>query len=414
MRNLIASLLSRLDPRAPTTPSDTRGQSSSRAGADEHTDEGSLTNNRWAKIFARTIPEFIDVSTSRLVQGDSGAIELLRSGANKWNQWRENNWTKDSRAEWPNLYRGNFEGLDLSHVNLWGSNLEFANFAGANLSNANLEDAILKSANLKRANLQFANLSNANLMYADLSEADLRDSLLPFANICSANLEGANISGSLIFGISAWDVNLDDTNQQDLLVTRYGEPIVTTDNIGLGQLMYLLLKNTNLRDILDELTSKTVLILGRFTPDRKEILDAIREELRRRDYLPIMFDFEGPASRDITETISTLAHMARFVIADITDARSIPQELLSIVPNLPSVPVQPLLLRSQSEYGMFEHFRRFPWVLDAYHYDNKEQLLQSIDTHVITPPERRLLDQSISTRKRSEYSDATERDPTRA
>jgi len=66
-----------------------------------------------------------------------------------------------------------------------------------------------------------------------------------------------------------------------------------------------------------------VLILGRFTDERKAVLDALREELRKRDYLPILFDFDVPARRDITETMSLLARMARFVVADITDAKSI-------------------------------------------------------------------------------------------
>jgi hypothetical protein len=105
---------------------------------------------------------------------------------------------------------------------------------------------------------------------------------------------------------------------------------------------------------------KVVLIIGRFTAEQKSILDAIREERRRRNYLPVLFDFEKPASRDLTETISTLAHMARFIIADITDAKSIPQELERIVPAQPSVPIQPLLQASAHEYGMFERFARYP------------------------------------------------------
>jgi hypothetical protein len=54
---------------------------------------------------------------------------------------------------------------------------------------------------------------------------------------------------------------------------------------------------------------------------------------------------------------------------------------------LPSVPVQPLLLASQQEYGMFEHFRHYPWVLEPFLYAGQEQLLVSLDSNVIGPAE---------------------------
>ena len=123
--------------------------------------------------------------------------------------------------------------------------------------------------------------------------------------------------------------------------------------------------------MIDTITSKAVLILGRFTDERKAVLDALREELRKRNYLPIMFDFNVPATRNITETISLLARMARFVVADITDAKSIPMELVEIVPHLPSVPVQPLLLEGSAEYDMFEHLKPYPWVLETYVYPSR-------------------------------------------
>ena len=44
------------------------------------------------------------------------------------------------------------------------------------------------------------------------------------------------------------------------------------------------------------------------------------------------------------------------------------QELRGNVPELPSVPVQPLILAAQEEPGMFDFFRRFPWVLEPYRY----------------------------------------------
>jgi hypothetical protein len=191
----------------------------------------------------------------------------------------------------------------------------------------------------------------------------------------------------MVYGIAAWDVNLTGTQQLDLCITPADEPTITVDSLEVAQFIYLLLHNDKIRMVIDTITSKTVLILGRFTPERKVVLDAILDELRRRNYLPIVFDFEKPASRDLTETISTLAHMARFIIADLTDAKSIPQELQRIIPNLPSVPVQPVLQASTKEYSMFEHFTRYPWVLETYWYESLEGVIASLTEKVIAPAE---------------------------
>jgi hypothetical protein len=122
---------------------------------------------------------------------------------------------------------------------------------------------------------------------------------------------------------SVWKVTCSPgTRQHNLIVTPENEPTITVDNLEVAQFVYLLLNNSRMRSAIDTITSKVVLILGRFSPERKTILDAIRDELRKRDYLPVLFDFEKPTNRDITETVSTLAHMARFVIADITDAKT--------------------------------------------------------------------------------------------
>jgi hypothetical protein len=41
-------------------------------------------------------------------------------------------------------------------------------------------------------------------------------------------------------------------------------------------------------------TSKAVLILWHFVDECKAVLDALREELRKRDYFPILFDTRRP------------------------------------------------------------------------------------------------------------------------
>ena len=272
-------------------------------------------------------------------------------------------------------------GLDLSGKNLSGKNLSGADLSEADLSEANLSEADLSGANLSRAGLSWANLSRADLSEVDLSGADLRCSTL-----VQTNLERTTLEGCRIYGISAWSLNLEGTKQQNLNVSDYGEPAISVDNLEVAQFIYLLLNNERIRQVIDTIASKVVLILGRFTSERKAVLEALRESLRQHDYLPVLFDFAKPTSRDLTETISTLAHMARFIIADITDAKSIAQELQAIVPNL-SVPVQPLLLASEYEYGMFESFKKYPWVLEVYRYDNPDEVLTSLESKIISPSE---------------------------
>ena len=161
----------------------------------------------------------------------------------------------------------------------------------------------------------------------------------------------------------------------------------------MAQFVYVLLNNPNIRTVIDTVTSKLVLILGRFSPERKVVLDALRGCLRSLNYLPVVFDFDKPASRDLTETVSSLAHLSRFVIADITDAKSIPQELMAIVPSLPSVPVQPILLKHQLEYAMFSRFRRFPWVLPVFIYEDNDHLMSAVEAQVINPLEAKVQEQ---------------------
>ena len=200
---------------------------------------------------------------------------------------------------------------------------------------------------------------------------------------------GADLSNCHIYGISAWGLKLERSKQQNLVITPQEEPEIAVDNIEVAQFIYLMLHNQKIREAIDTITSKMVLILGRFTDERKAVLDALRKELRTHNYLPVLFDFTVPATRDITETISLLARMARFIIADLTDPSSIPKELEAIVPEL-AVPIQPLLEGGSRPYAMFKDYWKYDWVLPVYRYEGLEPLLATLAEKVITPAEEKV------------------------
>jgi hypothetical protein len=344
-------------------------------------------------------------------------VAILNKGVKAWNAWRKKNPTVKPDLRRMDLSRRDLRGADLSgadlehaHLeetklgyryvpramvrgvlsampaNLAGVDLPHADLRSADLTNVDLSGSVLVNAFMHKARLQKSILEDTDLTEAVLSDAALDGANLSRAKLIGVNLSGATLNGARIYGIAAWGLTLEGVKQQNLVITHKDEPAITVDNIEVGQFIYVMLNNQKIRDVIDTITSKTVLILGRFTDERKAVLDALREELRKRNYVPILFDFNVPATRDITETVSLLARMARFIIADLTDPSSIPKELEAIIPGL-AVPVQPLLEGASQPYAMFRDYWKYEWVLPVYRYEGLQPLLAALAEKVIAPAE---------------------------
>ena len=302
-----------------------------------------------------------------------------------------------------NLSEANLSAAVLAQADLNGADLSGANVSGANVSKTNLVEAHLRSTNLHGANLiqadlfkadlreadlSGADLSGANLMRADLSGANVSGADLRGAVLVEANLTGADLTGCLVYGVSAWNVTLTkNTKQQDLVITDRGEPDITVDNIEVAQFVYLLLHNKKIRDVIDTIGKKGVLLLGRFTDGRIVVLERLREELRQRGYLPIVFNFDKPETKDFTETVRLLAGLSKFVIADITNPKSAPLELQATVPEI-MVPFQPIIQQGEEPFAMLADLqRKHDWVFKTIRYSSLDRLIQTMNDEIIRPAE---------------------------
>jgi hypothetical protein len=161
-----------------------------------------------------------------------------------------------------------------------------------------------------RAYLSDANLTGANLVGADLSGAHLYGTTL-----VNTDLTDADLTGCRIYGVSAWRLTLKRTKQQNLVITDGEEPEITVDNIEVAQFVYLLLHNEKIRDVIETIGKKGVLLLGRFTEGRMEVLERLRDKLRDLGFVPMVFNFDKPEIKDFTETVRLLAGLSRFVMS---------------------------------------------------------------------------------------------------
>jgi hypothetical protein len=206
-----------------------------------------------------------------------------------------------------------------------------------------------------------------------------------------ANLADATLTRCRVYGVSAWDVKQSEgTKQQDLIVTPLGKPEITVDNIEVAQFVYLLLHNEKIRSVIDTVGKKGVLLLGRFTEGWIAVLERLRDELRKRGYLPIVFNFDNPATKDFTETIRLLAGLSKFVIADVTNPKSAPLELQATVPEI-MVPFQPIIEEGQEPFAMLADLwkKHRDWVFEPVYYSSVDALVASFDKEIIAPAEAR-------------------------
>ena len=322
-------------------------------------------------------------------------VALLKQGVTAWNAWRQENpdvrpdligaYLTEVNLGGANLHGANLIGAYLTEVNLGGANLHGANLGGANLSEANLTEANLTEAKLREAKLSEANLSRANLSEADLSKADLSE-----ASLVRTRLSATTMTGARIYGASVWDVETnDETKQTGLIITPEDQSAIMVDDLEVAQLIYLLLNREKIRNVINTVTRRGVLLLGRFGDGELALLQAVAAWLRRPEnggYLPLLFDFPRPDSKTYTETVKTLASLARFVIVDLSGP-SVPQEITATV-DLYEIPFVPILEQERKDWSMFQDFLVKQRVLKPVRFTDQNHLLQLLAKEVIAPAEK--------------------------
>jgi uncharacterized protein YjbI with pentapeptide repeats len=309
-------------------------------------------------------------------------VEKLKE-RDTWNDWR-----KRDPSTRPLLFDAKLYRRDFADFNFCNANLIKADLRGANLQGANFHEANLGGAKLIGAKLMGANFCRTDLYETNLAKADLTGANLQGTQLVRTNFRDATLDGCTIYGLSAWNLKLkrkglkQKEKRKDLEILykveqqngEWEEGEFVVQNLELAQFVYLLLDNKRIKDFFDTMTSRAVVIMGRFLPKaRKAILERLRRDLREEGYLPIVFDFAKPKDRDLIETIKTLVGLCQFTIVDITKARSTPLELGATVGDY-QVPFVPILQKGEKPFSMFKDLRKYDWVLDTLTYKSAKEL----------------------------------------
>jgi hypothetical protein len=282
---------------------------------------------------------------------------------NKLDSIRNPDWYGDSSLKGDSAF--DFSNLHLSNVSIYNAFAE-----GLNIQNSVFENVLFSDGDFSRANFsncQFINTKFNKTIFTDsyFHGASFINCNLNRVNLTNADFQIKEIRDTVIYGISSWDIKItEDSLQSNLVIERtydlYSEIIsqgripLMVDNIELAQFIYYLSNHKKLRDTINILNRKGVLLLGKFKDGGLERLYKIRDWFASQNYLPMIFDFDRPSSLDYTETIVTMSGLAKLVVADLS-GDSVPQELHAILTNF----VKPVIVyHDKAPYSMLKDLKR--------------------------------------------------------
>ena len=323
-------------------------------------------------------------------------LRQLQKGRKSWNDWRRRNPTVTPMLAGVRLNvdfkKRRLDGFDFSYAN----NFTGAELPGVSMVGANFHQAILAGADFRGAHLENANFCRTDLYKTNFTDAHLAGANLQGVQLAMTVLRKADLRRCKVYGVSTWDLDLKDTRDQRLVI-KYESAVcgtglneeVEVDGLDLAAFVYSSLNNRNIARIVQGASRKWVLILGRFTDGGKDVLEAVRDRLKEKHYVPVIFDFERPDRRDLIETLMLLAGMSAFVVVDISEPRSAPLELQLIASNY-GVPIFPILKRGLHAFGMFAGLRKFPWVFPARHFETVAHLKSHVTGRLIEQAEKEI------------------------
>jgi hypothetical protein len=110
-------------------------------------------------------------------------------------------------------------------------------------------------------------------------------------------------------------------------------------------------------------------------------------KLRSLGYVPMVFNFEKPETKDFTETVRLLANLSHFVVVDVTGPRSTPLELQATVPDY-MVPFVSIIQDGEKPFAMFRDLQKYDWVVKPLiSYTSVERLIEAVEDKIVRPAE---------------------------